>query len=88
MVSGWTQEIQEPFRFSTPLIFRLPKHKAFVYGKWIGQQPDEEKALKVATKGRVLKDEDFEKGWTEPAYKKPLFPEYKTPEEDFWATDL
>lgn len=88
MVRGWTQEIEEPFRFSTPAIFRLPNNKAFVYGKWTGQQSDEEKALKIATQGRILKDEDFEKGWIEPAYKKPLFPEYKTPEEDFDVTNV
>lgn len=87
MVRGWTQEIEEPFRFSTPLIVRLPKHKALVYGKWIGQQSDEEKALKVATQGRVLKDEDFEKGWEKAAWS-PHTGTYQTPEEDFWATDV
>jgi hypothetical protein len=64
-VRGWTQEIEEPFRTSAPLILRLPNHKALVFGKWTGIQPDEETALNVAIEGRVLADEDFseEKGW-------------------------
>jgi ABC-type bacteriocin/lantibiotic exporter with double-glycine peptidase domain len=70
-VRGWTQEIEEPFRTSTPLIIRLPFNKALVLGKWTGQQPDEETALNNAIQGRVLKDEDFEEGWTAPAYKNP-----------------
>ena len=71
MVRGWTQEIEEPFRTSKPFIFRLPKHKAFVYGKWTGQQPNEETALNRAIEGRVLADEDFQEGWTAPAYQNP-----------------
>jgi len=76
VVRGWTQEIEEPFRTSEPLIFRLPKHKAFVYGKWTGTQPDEETALNRALEGRVLTDEDFQEGWEPPAYK--------VTEEDSW----
>jgi hypothetical protein len=76
VVRGWTQEIEEPFRTSEPFIVRLPSNKAFVYGKWTGVQPDEETALNRALEGRVLTDEDFEEGWTAPAYK--------TTEEDFW----
>lgn len=76
VVRGWTQETEEPFRSAEPLIFRLPNHKAFVYGKWTGAQPDEETALNRAMQGRVLKDEDFQEGWTAPAYK--------ATEEDIW----
>jgi hypothetical protein len=63
-VRGWTQEIEEPFRTATPLIIRLPLHKAIVLGKWTGTQPDEESALNNATQGRLLTYEDFEEGWT------------------------
>lgn len=80
MVRGWTQEIEEPFRTAEPYIFRLPNHKAFVYGKWTGVASEEEDALNRAIEGRILTDEDFQKGWTAPAYK--------ASEEDFWATDL
>jgi hypothetical protein len=69
VVRGWSQETSEPFRTSEPLIFRLPFHKAVVFGKWTGTQPDEETALNNAMQGRVLKDEDFEEGWTPAAYK-------------------
>jgi hypothetical protein len=66
VVRGWTQEIEEPFRTASPIIVRLPFHKAIVFGKWTGSQPDEESALNNAMQGRVLQDEDFdkEKGWT------------------------
>lgn len=64
VVKGWTQEIEEPFRTSEPLIFRLPFHKALVIGKWTGQL-NEEDALSRAVQSRVLTDDDFseEKGW-------------------------
>jgi hypothetical protein len=75
-VKGWTQEIEEPFRTSEPLILRLPFHKALVFGKWTGSQPDEETALNRAMQGRVLQDEDFQEGWQPPAYK--------ATEEDIW----
>lgn len=74
-VKGWTQEIEEPFRTAEPWIIRLPFYRALIIGKWTGYQPDEESALNNAIQGRVLKDEDFEEGWTPPAYQ--------TPEEDF-----
>lgn len=67
-VKGWTQEIDEPFRTATPIIVRLPFHKAVAFGKWTGQL-EEEEALSAATGMRVLKDEDFEEGWTAPAYQ-------------------
>lgn len=68
-VRGWTQEIAEPFRRTDDaLIVRLPFHKALVFGTW-KQQLNEEEALERAIQGRVLKDEDFQEGWTPPAYK-------------------
>ena len=63
-VRGWTQEIEEPFRTATPVILRLPFHKALVLGKWTGKQEDEESALNNATQGRLLTYEDFQEGWT------------------------
>jgi hypothetical protein len=80
VVRGWTQEIKHPFRTSTPLIFRLPFHKAVVFGKWTGQQHDEESALNNAIQGRILTDEDFEEGWTPPAHK--------AREEGVWDWDV
>ena len=50
-VRGWTQEIEEPFRTATPVILRMPFHKAVVFGKWTGAQPDEESALNNAMQG-------------------------------------
>ena len=68
-VRGWTQEIVEPFRTTDDaLIIRLPFHKALVFGKWTGYK-DEETALISAVGMRVLADEDFEEGWTAPAYQ-------------------
>jgi hypothetical protein len=69
VVRGFTQEIEEPFREAKPFIFRLPFYRALVIGKWTGQQHNEEQALEKAIQGRVLKDEDFEEGWTAPAYQ-------------------
>jgi len=69
VVRGWTQEIDQPFRTSEPLIFRMPFHKALVMGKWTGKVEDEEEALLRAIEGRVLKDEDFLEGWTPAAYE-------------------
>jgi hypothetical protein len=80
VVRGWTQEIHEPFRTSTPLLFRLPFYRVFIVGKWTGTAKDEETALNRAVGKRVLEYEDFEEGWTPPAYK--------APEKDFWATNL
>jgi hypothetical protein len=69
IVRGETQEIVHPFRLSKPFMIRLPFYRVLVIGKWAGQQPDEETALHKAMQGRVLKDEDFEEGWTPAAYK-------------------
>lgn len=65
VVRGWTQEIQEPFRIATPLIVRLPKYKALVFGKWNGML-NEEDALNSALERREVNYDDFteEKGWT------------------------
>jgi hypothetical protein len=67
IVRGWTQEIEEPFRTSEPLLVRLPKHKALVLGKWTGFK-DEEEALKSALETREVTYDDFteEAGWTAP----------------------
>ena len=70
-VRGWTQEISEPFRTSEPLIFRMPSHKALVFGKWTGRVDNETDALTRAIEGRVLQDEDFLEGWTPAAYEAP-----------------
>jgi hypothetical protein len=75
-VKGWTQEIEEPYRTAEPWLIRLPFYRVLVLGKWTGTQPDEETALNRALEGRVLKDEDFQEGWTAPAYK--------ATEEDIW----
>ena len=62
---GWTQEISEPFRTSSPLIVRLPKYKALVFGKWTGYK-NEEEALSIALEKREVTYDDFteEAGWT------------------------
>jgi hypothetical protein len=78
-VTGWTQEIDEPFRMGDTLIVRLPFKKAVAFGKWTGTL-NEEQALSRAIEERVLRDEDFQEGWEPPAYK--------APEEDFWAIDV
>jgi hypothetical protein len=65
VVKGWTQEIEEPFRTSEPLIFRLPSYKALVVGRWTGVR-DEEEALNSALERRDVTYDDFteEAGWT------------------------
>ena len=65
VVRGWTQEIEEPFRTSEPLIFRLPNYKALVIGRWTGAK-DEEEALNSALERRDVTYDDFteEAGWT------------------------
>lgn len=69
--TGWTQEIEEPFRTSTPLIFRMPFHKALVIGMWTGRVEDETEALMRATEWRVASIEEFQKeaGWTPAAFE-------------------
>ena len=68
-VKGTTQEIDPPFRTATPTIIRLPFDKALVLGKWSGKIDSETDALNLAIHGRTLQDEDFQEGWTAPAYK-------------------
>jgi ABC-type bacteriocin/lantibiotic exporter with double-glycine peptidase domain len=79
IVRGWTQEIEPPFRVATPLIVRLPRHKALVFGIWNGQKSEEE-ALSAATGMRILSNEDFEEGWTPAAYENP--------KESSWHSDF
>ena len=64
-VRGWTQEIEEPFRTSKPLILRLPNYKALVCGRWTGTKTEEE-ALSGALETREVTYDDFteEAGWT------------------------
>jgi hypothetical protein len=65
IVRGWTQEIEPPYRTSTPFIVRLPKYKALVFGAWSGMK-DEEEALSTALERREVTYDDFteEAGWT------------------------
>ena len=65
IVRGWTQEIEEPFRTSKPLIVRLPRYKALVFGRWSGMKSETE-ALSGALEARDASYEDFteEAGWT------------------------
>lgn len=79
VVKGWTQEIEEPFRTASPLLFRLPFYRVLIVGKWAGEL-NEEDALASAIEMRVLKDEDFseEAGWQSPN---------KTTEEGVWNFD-
>lgn len=65
VVKGWTQEIEEPFRTSEPVIFRLPNYKALVVGRWTGAKLEEE-ALNSALERRDVTYDDFteEAGWT------------------------
>lgn len=65
IVRGWTQEIEPPYRTSTPYIVRLPRYKALALGKWEGTRTEEE-ALNLALERRDLTYDDFseEAGWT------------------------
>lgn len=65
VVRGWTQEIEEPFREAVPLIFRMPSHKALVFGVWKNELTEEE-ALSKALQTREVTYEDFQEdaGWT------------------------
>ena len=65
VVRGYTQEIEPPYRTSTPVIVRLPNYKALVLGKWSGAK-NEEEALTSALSKRDVTYEDFteEAGWT------------------------
>lgn len=65
IVRGWTQEIEPPYRTSTPFIVRLPRYKALAIGKWEGTRTEEE-ALNLALERRDVTYDDFteEAGWT------------------------
>lgn len=67
-VRGWTQEIEEPFRTSTPLLVRLPFRRALVLGKWRNENLSEDEALNRAMERRDVTYDDFteEAGWTPP----------------------
>jgi hypothetical protein len=64
---GWTQEIEEPYRFAEPKMIRLPFKRILVLGKWLGSR-NEEEALNSALSRRDLTYDDFteEAGWTPP----------------------
>jgi hypothetical protein len=64
-VRGWSQEIEPPFRTAQPILLRLPRGNALVFGKWTGEV-SEETALDRAVQRRDLTDNDFreEAGWT------------------------
>lgn len=66
VVRGWTQEITEPFRTATPLIVRLPKYKALVFGRWTGTKTEEEALNNALQIRRNVTYDDFteEAGWT------------------------
>lgn len=66
VVRGWTQELTEPFRTSSPFIVRLPKYRALVLGKWTGKKENEEEAFNAAIERRDVTEDDFteEAGWT------------------------
>jgi hypothetical protein len=70
IVHGWTQEIEEPFRFAAPIMVRLPLSRILVLGKWQGTKSEEE-ALNSAISRRDLTYDDFEeeKGWRPPPDK-------------------
>jgi hypothetical protein len=61
---GWRQEIEPPYRYSTPTLIRLITNKILVIGKWEGTKLEEE-ALNSAVSRRDLTYDDFqeEKGW-------------------------
>jgi hypothetical protein len=71
---GWTQEIDEPFRCAEPIIVRLPNYKAIVFGRWTGTKTEEEVIIGILG-SRVLTDEDFQEGWTPPAWDPDQNPE-------------
>jgi hypothetical protein len=51
---GWTNEIEEPFRNGSCLVFRLPFTKPALVIGWWGQEQDEDDALTAAIWGRNL----------------------------------
>lgn len=51
---GWSNEIEEPFRRGSCLVFRIPfTRPGFVLGKW-GEEQDEDVALTAAIWGKNL----------------------------------
>ena len=52
---GWTNEIDEPYRKGSCLVFRFPFTKpGFVLGVWTKSAQDEQEALTAAIWGRHL----------------------------------
>ena len=66
VVRGWSQETDEPFRTSTPLLLRLPGYRALVLGKWTGRA-DQTKIDEIIGL-RVAQEHEFteEAGWAPP----------------------
>jgi hypothetical protein len=57
---GWTQEIEEPFRYGKCLVLRLPYGKVGLgIGIWL-KQKDEDDALLGAIQGREVALDDIE----------------------------
>jgi hypothetical protein len=55
-----TQEIEEPFRYGSGLVFRLPFTRlSIVIGKWVAQY-DESQALTNAIAGRAVAEGEFD----------------------------
>jgi len=51
---GWTNEIDEPYRKGSCLVFRLPFTKPGLVIGWFGRAQDETEALTAAIWGREL----------------------------------
>lgn len=60
---GWTQESEEPYRSATPLILRLPRYKALVFGKWTGVKEQEEVEQLLGIREVTYDDFKEEAGW-------------------------
>jgi len=55
--TGWTREVEEPFRYGVSWLLRLPGGRALVVGRWRGRYAEEEHALEGAIFGRPLHTE-------------------------------
>lgn len=51
---GHTQEIEGDYRSGKSLVFRLPRKRALVVGRWTSQINDEEEALSRALRAREV----------------------------------
>jgi hypothetical protein len=63
-VKGWTQEIEPPYRYSSPTLVKLFRNKILVIGTWEGTKSEED-ALNSALERRNVTYDDFteEAGW-------------------------